>query len=67
MRIWKSAYEKLDLLGSEWRNSSELLKLDILLKIVCVESSESVRGELVEKVGRGEEVRPESEMPEDWR
>ena len=49
-------------LGSELRNSSvvstaELLKLEIVLKIVCVESSESVLGEIVEKVGREEEVR----------
>ena len=41
--------------------------MKIVLKIAFVESSESMRGELVEKVGRGEEVRSESEMREDWR
>ena len=38
-----------------------------MLNVVCVDSSESVRGEIVEKIGRGEEVRSEREMREDWR
>ena len=59
-------------LGSESRNSSgfstsELLKLEIYLKLVCVDSAESACGELVEKVGRGDEFRSESEMLETWR
>ena len=39
----------------------------MVLKTVCVESSQSMRGELERKLGRGEEVRSESEMREDWR
>ena len=41
--------------------------MKIVLKIASVESSESMRGELVEKVGGGEEVSSESEVREDWR
>ena len=48
-------------------STSELLKLEMVLETVCVESSESIRGELEEKLGRGEEVRSESELREDWR
>ena len=46
---------------------SEILKLDMVLKTVWVESSESIRGELEEKLGKGEEVRSEREMREEWR
>ena len=57
--------------GSELRNSSgvsisDLLKLDMVLKTVWVESSESMRGEL-EKLGKGEEGRSERKMREEWR
>ena len=31
----------------------ELLKLELVLKTLCIESSESVYGELEEKLGRG--------------
>ena len=70
MRGWKKGCEKVNGLGFESRNSSgastyDLLKLEIRFKIVCVEASESVRGELFEKLGRGEEVRSESEMREE--
>ena len=45
--------------------TSELLKLDMVLKTVSFESTESMRGELEEKLDSGEEVRPESEMREE--
>ena len=72
MRGWKSGCEKINGLGFESSNSSgastsDLLKLEIRFKIDCVETSESVRGELFEKLGRGEEVRSDSEMREEWR
>ena len=38
----------------------------MVLKIVWVESSEAMRGELGEKRGRGEKVRSESEIREEW-
>ena len=38
-----------------------------MFRIIPFESSESMCGELVEKLGRGEEVRSESEMREEWR
>ena len=62
-------------LGSESRNSSrvstsELLKLEMVLKSDSIEPSESMRGELEEELGRGVEVRSEIEMREsslgDW-
>ena len=43
------------------------LLLEMVLKTVWVESFESMPGELEEKLGRGEEVRSESEVREDWR
>ena len=69
---WKGGWEKFVRLGSESRklsdvSSSELLKLDLVLKTVWIQSSESVRGELEEKLGKGEEVRSESEVREEWR
>ena len=48
-------------------STSELLKLEKVLVTVCVESSESIRGELEDELGRGEEVRSERELREDWR
>ena len=56
-------------LGSESRNSSgdsvsELFKLEMVLKIVWFESYESMRGELEEKLGRGEEVTSEIDTRE---
>ena len=54
-------------MSSSGVSTSELLKLEMVLETVCVESSESIRGELEEKLGRGEEVRSESELREDWR
>ena len=47
--VWKGGWEKFLRLGSESRklsdfSTSELLKLDMLLKTVWIESSESVRG-----------------------
>ena len=48
-------------------STPELLKLEMVLKTVWVESFESMPGELEEKLGRGEEVRSESEVREDWR
>ena len=43
-----------------------IFKVDMLLKIVWFESSESLRGELEKKLGRGEEGR-RSEMWKEWR
>ena len=48
-------------LGSESGSSSglfmsEFLNCEIVIKMVCVESSESMRGELVVNLGQGEEV-----------
>ena len=50
IRGWKGGWEKLLGLGSESRkfsvvSTSELLKLELVLKIVRFESSESMRGE----------------------
>ena len=72
VKVWKCGIEKIDGLGSESRNLpgvsiSEFLKLEMVLKTVCVESSESMRGVLEKKLDRGKEVRSESEMSEDWR
>ena len=39
----------------------------MMLRIFLFESSESMCGELEEKLCRGEEVRSESEMREEWR
>ena len=39
---------------------SEILKLDMVVKNVWVESSESMRGELEDKLRRAEKVRSES-------
>ena len=54
---WKSVWDKLVELGSQSTNSSgvstkELLKIDLVLKTVWFESSESMCGELEEKLGR---------------
>ena len=49
-------------------SKTELLKVEMVLQTVWVESSESLRGKLEKKKrGRGEEVRSKSEMREDWR
>ena len=48
-------------------STSELSKLDMKLKKFSVQSSESMCGELEVKLGRGEEVRSESEKREEWR
>ena len=53
-------------MSSSGVSTSELLKLEMFLETVCVESSESMRGELEEKLGRGEEVKSERELREDW-
>ena len=45
-------------------STSELLKLEMVIKTDCVESSESMRGELVKKLFRWEGVRSEREMRE---
>ena len=50
-----------------WISTSETFKYDMVLKTVWVETPESMRGELEEKLGRGEEVKSESEMREVWR
>ena len=39
----------------------------MVFKTVCVESSESMRGELEKKLCRREEMRSESEMREEWQ
>ena len=61
MSYWcyEGGWELLVGLGSESRNSSrvstmELLKLELVLKTVWVESSESRCDNLEEKLGRGE-------------
>ena len=68
---WKGGFEKFVGLGSESKSSSgastsDSWKLDVVLTTVWFESSESMRGELEEKLGRGEEVRSESEMRVEW-
>ena len=71
---WKGGCLKLVGLGSESSNSSgvskyELLNLEMVLKTAWFESTESMYGELEEKLGRGEEVMSEIEMREfsRWR
>ena len=46
IRGWSVGSEKVDGLGSSEISTSELLKLEMVSKTVCVESSESLRGEL---------------------
>ena len=46
VRGWSVGSEKVDGLGSSEISTSELLKLEMVSKTVCVESSESLRGEL---------------------
>ena len=55
----------LEFLKSSGLSISELSSREMVLKTVCVESSESMRGELVVNEGKGEEVRSEREMREE--
>ena len=48
-------------------STSELLKLEMVLKTVCAESSESMSGKFEENLGSRQEVRSEIEMQKEWR
>ena len=59
--------EKVDRLGSEFWNSSgvsmsELLNYEMVFKTVFMESSETMRGEIVVNDGNREEVSSEREV-----
>ena len=56
----------LESTNSSGVSTSELIKLEIVLKTVCFESSESMREELEEKLGQGETLRSENTMRESW-
>ena len=63
---------KKDMLSSEFWNScgmsmTEILNCEMVFKTVFVDSSESMRGELMVNDGKGEEVKLEREIREDWR
>ena len=45
----------------------ELINLDLVLKTVWKESSESMRGELEGSLSKEEKMRSESEMVDEWR
>ena len=49
-----------------WGSISDLLKCEILLKTVCVESSKHTRGDLVANEGIVEDVRSEKELREEF-
>ena len=71
MNTFEEGCEKRDGLGSElWSlygvTMSELLNCEMVLKTVFVESSEPMRVVLVLNDDKGEQVRSEREIREDW-